>query len=177
MPTSSHARLISETRLQIWRIAKLLISKKKLPKLQPRLCPQRIPIPASKTSQKFLLKTEYSRKCGKRRTNIFSDGLFLGWWPFMFIPLIYGRHIFIHAQKHLLSVFLHDWPELPTPVLCHTIRCRVSVQYTQAQPLTRSLLYRRMTWDHISHASASYCQLLFQDYFFFSSHCLPVEPL
>lgn len=47
----------------------------------------------------------------------------------MFIPLIYGRHIFIHAQKHLLSLFLHDWPGLPYPLLCHTIRwCAYNTQ-------------------------------------------------
>ena len=47
----------------------------------------------------------------------------------MFIPLIYGRHIFIHAQKHLLSVFLHDWPGLPYPLLCRTIRwCSYNTQ-------------------------------------------------
>ena len=63
------------------------------------------------------------------RKNIFSAELFLGWWPFMFIPLIYGRHIFIHAQKHLLSLFLHDWPGLPYPLLCRTIRwCSYNTQ-------------------------------------------------
>ena len=47
----------------------------------------------------------------------------------MFIPLIYGRHIFIHAQKHLLSLFLHDWPGLPYPLLCRTIRwCSYNTQ-------------------------------------------------
>ena len=48
------------------------------------------------------------------KSDYFFHHTFSHWWPFVFIPLIYGRHIFIHAQKHLLSMFLHDWPS-PAP--------------------------------------------------------------